>query len=158
MATGNQGQGKRPGEGRDRNNGGAQRKEQPAPNPAPAGGVEAVTDRLREGYDSTREEMARRYRRAEGKIARNPTSAVLIGFGVGFGLGLALTAMLARDEETWADRYMPDSLRHLPESFQRMRRRMPEPHVPASLNDSFHRLAESISDLPAAIAKMMPGR
>lgn len=79
-------------------------------------GAAQVGQRLSEGYGAVREEAAHRYRRAEGMMARNPAQSVLMGFGLGFGLGLALTTLLARPEETWAERYLPDRLRHAPES------------------------------------------
>jgi len=95
-------------------------------------------ERFREGYDSAREEMAHRYRQAEGMVARNPTQSIMIGFGLGFGLGVVLATMLNRPEETWADRYLPDSLRHAP--------------------DSFHHLADSVRNLPDAIARRLPSQ
>jgi hypothetical protein len=121
-------------------------------------GAEHAANRLREGFETGRDEFARRYRRAEGVVARNPTSSVLMGFGLGFGLGFALTVLLTREEESWADRYMPDSLRNLPDSLQRMRKRMPNSMQEMGIADSFQHLTESIRDLPSAIAKMVPGR
>ena len=152
MASNNPGQGRRNNnEGHDRgNNGGAG---QPTPQ-----ATQQVTDRFREGYDAAREELSHRYRRAEGTIARNPGNSVLIGFGLGFGIGLAVTAMLNQHEETWADRYLPDSLRDLPDTLRNA-------HVPESVrgassnvHSTFHHLAESIRDLPSAIARAMPSR
>ncbi len=77
-------------------------------------------------------------RAAEGMMARNPASSVMIGFGVGFGLGLVLTTLLSRPEETWADRYLPDRLRNAP--------------------DSLHHLADSLRGLPDAIARRIPSQ
>ncbi len=117
MASGDQGQGRR-NEGHDRNNGGANKPARGAEENVQQG-LSQVNDRFREGYETAREEFGHRYRRAEGAIARNPGQSVLIGFGLGFGIGLAITAMLAhREEETWADRYLPDSLRDLPSQIQ----------------------------------------
>jgi len=99
-------------------------------------GAAEMGHRIHENYDVAREEMGRRYRAAEGTMARNPTSSVLIGFGIGFGLGLVLTTLLNRPEETWADRYLPDRLRHAP--------------------DSLHHLADSLRNLPDAVARRMP--
>jgi hypothetical protein len=169
MASGNQGQGQgqvRRGEARDRPNGGpgtaagqgglretvqgfAQSAQQ---------GMEQVSDRVREGYDMTRDEMTRRYRRAEGLVARNPTPSVLIGFGLGFGVGLAIAAMLTSHEESWADRYLPDSMRDLTGRLRRARVPDPVRDLPDALQSSFHSLADSIRDLPSAIARHMPGR
>jgi len=101
--------------------------------------------RLREGFDSTREEAARRYRRAEGMMARNPTPSVMVALGVGFGLGLILTTMLTQHEETWADRNLPDSLRkRIPDSLR---------HAP----DKIHDLADAIRELPDQIARRIRG-
>jgi len=78
-------------------------------------GVEQVSNRLSEGYDSARETAAHGYRQAEGLVARNPGQSVLVGFGVGFGLGVLLTVLLTREEERpWYDRYA-DRLRGLPD-------------------------------------------
>lgn len=151
MPAGNQGQGRR-NEGNDRNNGGAG---QAARNLSE--GVQQASDRFREGYETAREELAHRYRRAEGSIARNPGNSVLIGFGLGVGIGLALTAMLTHREETWADRYLPDSLRDLPDSLrsarENVRGAVRDAHVPDSVHHTFHHLAEAIRDLPSTISK-----
>jgi ElaB/YqjD/DUF883 family membrane-anchored ribosome-binding protein len=101
-------------------------------------GAAQVGQRVSEGYDSVREEAARRYRRAEGMMARNPTPSVLIALGVGFGLGLVLTTLLARPEETWAERNLPDRLRRAP--------------------DALSNLAESLRNLPEAIARNLPSQ
>jgi len=98
-----------------------------------------VGQRLSEGYDTAREEMTRRYRRAEGMMARNPTPSVLIGFGIGFGLGLVLTTMLG-ERETWAERHVPDRFRKLPDSLQ----------------DTLEQLADSVRGLPDAIKSHIP--
>jgi len=84
-------------------------------------------------------------------VARHPGSSVLIGFGIGFGVGLAVTALLTRREETWAERYMPDSFRkpELPRSVREM---------PDSIQGTLHHLAETIKDLPSTFAKMIPSR
>jgi ElaB/YqjD/DUF883 family membrane-anchored ribosome-binding protein len=94
--------------------------------------------RLGEGYGLAREEAARRLRQAEGMVARNPAPSVLIGFGIGFGLGLVLTTLLARPEETWAERHIPDRLRRAP--------------------DSLNNLAETLRNLPEAIARHLPSQ
>jgi ElaB/YqjD/DUF883 family membrane-anchored ribosome-binding protein len=126
--------------------------------------MEHVSQRVHEGYDSAREEAARRYRRVEGMVARNPAPSVLIGFGVGFGLGLILTTMLSQEEESWSDwsrrkahdsmdsarDYARDSMRHARRSMHHAQDAMR--HMP----DAFHSLAESIRALPDAIARNLP--
>jgi len=90
-------------------------------------GASQVGERVREGLGAARDEFSHRYRAAEGMIARNPSQSVLVGFGVGFGLGVLLTVLLTRrEEESWYDRYVPDSVRNLPERFRHM-------HVPESI-------------------------
>jgi hypothetical protein len=108
-------------------------------------GAEQVSGRVREGIDAAREGMSRGYRRAEGTVARNPGQSVLIGFGLGFGLGVVLVSLFGREEETWAERHIPDRLRHMPDSVRDAAR-----HVP----DHVHHLAEAIAGhLPHAIRK-----
>jgi hypothetical protein len=172
MSTGNQGQGQgqgqgRRGEGHDRNNGGqgrtqGQNQGQPQGQAQGAGqgqgqaqgmsqGLTDVGNRVREGYDAAREEFAHRYRRVEGSLARNPTPSVFIAFGVGFGLGLALTAMLTEHhEETWAEKYLPDSLRNLPDSF---RKSVPHNVRDMHWSDAYSQLCEAVHNLPSAISK-----
>jgi hypothetical protein len=158
MGSGNQGQ--RRGEAsRARNNGGSR----PATAPRTdfteglAHQAEHMAGHVRESIEGAREEMAQRYRRAEGAIARHPAPSVLIGFGLGFGIGLALTAILTQHEETWAERHLPDSFRDLPDSVARLRRRVPAAIQESHVADSFHQLKESIRDLPAAISRLIPG-
>jgi ElaB/YqjD/DUF883 family membrane-anchored ribosome-binding protein len=136
MPTGNQGQSQgRHNEGRSQgqHNGGSA--------PTPQGvresvrdvgqrlqeGAEQFRDRAREGFDTAREGVERRYRRAEGMVARNPSESVMIAFGIGVGLGVLLTIAMTQREETWAERHAPDSLRDmsgslrdLPEALRRL--------------------------------------
>lgn len=102
-------------------------------------GAGQVGDKFREGFDTTREELGRRYRQAEMSMARNPTTSLLIGFGVGFGLGLVVTSMLDR-EQSWTERNVPDRLRNLPDSLQ----------------DSLEQLTDSMRNLPDAIKRYLP--
>ncbi len=81
-------------------------------------GAEQVANRLREGVDSAREGALHGYRQAEGIAARNPGSSLLVGFGVGFGLGLVLCTLFATKEETWAEKYLPDSLQDVPDRYK----------------------------------------
>lgn len=74
-------------------------------------------DQAREQLGNAREAALSGYRQAEGTIARNPTPAILIGFGVGFGLGIVLTSLLTRKEETWSEKYLPDQLQNLPDQY-----------------------------------------
>jgi ElaB/YqjD/DUF883 family membrane-anchored ribosome-binding protein len=74
-------------------------------------GAQQLGDRAREGLDTASEHLGRNYRRAEGAVARHPSESVLIGFGLGVGLGVLLAVALTQREETWAERYLPDSLR-----------------------------------------------
>ncbi len=81
-------------------------------------GAEQAAGRLREGYDSARETAVYGYRKAEGTIARNPAPSVLIGLGVGFGLGLVLCSLFTQREETWAEKYLPESLQDVPDRYR----------------------------------------
>ncbi len=83
-----------------------------------------VGDRVKEGYETARDTAARGYQQAEELVSSNPGSSVLIGFGVGFGVGVALTLLLMPDREPWYDRYVPDSLRNIPDRFRNLH--MPE--------------------------------
>ncbi len=159
MASGNQGQGRR-NEGHDRQNGGVGRSAGQESGQYLQEGLSEASDRFREGYETAREELAHRYRVAEGAMARHPGSSVLIGFGLGFGIGLAITAMLVhREEDSWANRYLPDSLRDLPEQIRNSRipehlgKAVHDAKVPESLHHTFHHLADAIRDLPQTISK-----
>ena len=129
-----QGQGQ--GQGQGRQNGGAgQGARESSPNVAQRvqEGAEQLSQRVREGLGTAQDELGRRYRHAEGTVARNPSSSVLISFGVGFGLGVILTSLLSR-EETWSERHLPDSVRNMP--------------------DSIHQLAEAIAKrLPSSLTR-----
>jgi hypothetical protein len=160
MAAENQGQ-RRRGEGRN-NGGAAQPQREPRHDQGFVQGVqqrmEQVSDRLSEGSEAAWDDAAHRYRQAEGIVARHPSSSVLIGFGLGFGLGLALASTLFHREETWAERYLPDSLRELPDRVGKMRLKESVHDASDSLHDAFQQLSSTIRDLPSAIARMMPGR
>ena len=80
-------------------------------------GAEQVGNRIQEGYESARETALHGYRGADGTMARNPGTSVLVGFGVGFGVGLILCSMFTR-EETWAEKYLPDSLQDMPQRYR----------------------------------------
>ncbi len=108
--------------------------------------VRETGDRLGEsvhhGYDVAREETMHRYRQAEGMIARNPASSVLLGFGVGMGLGVLLSVLLTHREESWYQRHVPESWR------DRFR------DVP----DYVRHQADRLRDLPDAATRHMPNR
>ena len=157
MPTGNQNQGRR---GESPQNGGAGGVRQSAQNLVQGAqeGLEQVGGRLRDGYGAVSEQAAHQYRQAEGAVARNPTTSVLVGFGLGLGLGLAISALIAsEEEETWAEKYVPDSVRDMSHRLGKIRYRDVASHVP-DWHDSFGHLSETIKDLPAAIARMMPSR
>ena len=99
-------------------------------------GAEQAANRLRDGYGSAREGAVHGYRQAEGTVARNPTSSVLIGFGVGFGLGLVLTSLFAQPEETWAEKYLPEALQDVP--------------------DRYKSLIASLKDVPDSVKRNLP--
>ena len=69
-------------------------------------------------------------------MTRNPAPAMLIGFGVGFGLGIVLCSLLATKEETWQEKYLPDSLQDVP--------------------DKYSSLVESLKGLPKAVTAQLP--
>jgi ElaB/YqjD/DUF883 family membrane-anchored ribosome-binding protein len=99
-------------------------------------GAEQVANRLRDSYDTAREGALHGYRQAEGAVARNPVPSLLIGLGVGFGLGLVLSSMFSSREETWAEKYLPESLQDAP--------------------DRYHRLVESLRSLPKTVHDHLP--
>ncbi len=116
-------------------------------------GWETAGRRMHEGYDSARHEMERRYREAEGVMARNPAPSVLIALGAGFGLGLVITTMLNHSEESWSDwseRRTNDGMRMARRSMGQAQDAMN--HLPGA----FHSLADSIRNLPSAIASHLP--
>ncbi len=155
MASGNQGR----SNDRGRQNGGAERATNPNPNPNPnqnqerpslqdvgqrfQEGAEPFSDRVREGMGATRDDVARRYRAAEGMMARNPTSSVLIGFGLGVGVGLVLSTIFTEQREpSWSERHVPDRLRNL--------------DLSGSLQSSLDTLNAAIRELPDAITRHLP--
>ena len=108
-------------------------------------GVAQVGERLQAGFGAARHGVETGYRRAEGVVVRNPAPSLLAGFGLGFGLGVLLITLFDHEHETWADRHVPDSLRHLhvPEGIK---------HVP----EHVHHLADAIvSHLPHSVRKYL---
>jgi ElaB/YqjD/DUF883 family membrane-anchored ribosome-binding protein len=99
-----------------------------------------VSEVARERYDQARELVAHKYRRTEGMIARNPGTSVLLGFGLGVGAGLLLTALFAREEETWYDRYVPERLRDVPERLGKLK-----------IKEHAYDLSSRLRDLPEQV-------
>jgi hypothetical protein len=111
-----------------------------------------AVNRLREGYEGAGEHLAQGYRQAEGAIARNPASSTLISFGIGLGIGLALTTLLTRDEETWADKYLPkEAAKYVPRNPGKSIGK-----VKAQAQDKYAELLEHLRDLPEAITSRLP--
>ena len=55
-----------------------------------------------------------------GMVSRHPYTTVLTGFGIGFGFGLFVTLLLTRREESWFERYAPESIQDLPDRLRRV--------------------------------------
>ena len=117
-------------------------------------GAEQATNRIREGYDSARESALHGYRKAEGTVARNPASSVLIGFGVGFGLGLVLTSLFTQQrEETWAEKYLPESLQDVPDRYKKVVKNLKQ-YAPDS--DQYQSLVKSLRNVPDSVLSSLP--
>ena len=152
MAAGNQNQGHRnAGNSRDQVSGGNPSQSPGRPRAEDQEGGDALGDQIRERIGDAGEYAKEGLRHAGSMVSQNPSSSVMIGFGLGMGIGLAITALLTKREETWSERYVPDSLR---------KARMPEliKEMPDSLHATFHHLSESIRDLPSVLSKMMHSR
>lgn len=172
MAGGNQGQGQNQGQGHSGQGNSGQGNKGNRPESRQNGGIastareavqgagesiqqgyEQVANRIQGGYDASREQVAHQYRAAEGVAARNPSTSILVGFGLGVGLGIALTSLLVGREETWAEKHVPDSVRDLPDRLRKLRAQDVADQIPASWHSTFHHLADSIRDLPSVISK-----
>ena len=99
-------------------------------------GADQLSQQAKEHYGNVREGALKGYRQAEGTIARNPTPSVLISFGVGFGLGVVLCSLLTKKEETWSEKYLPESLKDVP--------------------DQYDSLVASLKSLPKAVHQQLP--
>jgi hypothetical protein len=76
-----------------------------------------------------------------GDIARrHPYTTVLTGFGIGFGFGLFVTLLLTRREETWFERYAPESIQHWPDRLKQAREAAAS-YLPGSLKEAQESLA-----------------
>ncbi len=142
MASGNKG-----GQGQNRQNGGAN-EQSPGAGQQIREGAESAVNRVQEGWDQTRDGVARGYRRVEGSIARKPGPSLAIGFGLGFGFGMALVALLGQSEhETWTERNITGPMKRGVDSVHDTVKATP---------DQIHHLVESIaSRLPDAIKKRL---
>lgn len=98
--------------------------------------AEQLAQQAKESYEPAREAALSGYRQAEGTIARNPVPSMLIGFGVGFGLGVVITSLLTQKEETWSEKYLPESLQNVP--------------------DHYDSLVESLKSLPKSVHQQLP--
>ncbi len=98
--------------------------------------AEQLAQRAKDSYGPAREAAFSGYRQAEGTIARNPAPSILIGFGVGFGLGVVLCSLFTKKEETWSEKYLPESLQDLP--------------------DHYESLVSSLKGLPKAVHQQLP--
>lgn len=112
--------------------------------------AEQYAQQAKEHYGNVREGAVQGYRQAEGAIARNPVPALLISFGVGFGLGIVLTSLLGAKEETWQDKYLPDSVKGLADRFKDVPDRLKE--VP----DQYSSLVDSLKGLPKSVLAQLP--
>jgi len=114
-------------------------------------GASQAGQRLREGYSQAGEQLGHTARHAEGAIARNPGSSLLIGFGVGFGLGLALVSILAKPEENWLERNVPDDIRRRGErAYKRGEQAL------SDAPDQLHDVLDSLRGLPDVLSKYLP--
>jgi hypothetical protein len=66
-----------------------------------------------------------------GILRRHPYTTVLTGFGLGFGFGLFVTLLLTRREESWFERYAPESVQRLPDRLRQVPERVAS-YVPDS--------------------------
>lgn len=114
-------------------------------------GAQRLAEQAGEHLGSAREGALRGYRQAEGAIARNPAPAMLIGFGVGFGLGVVLCSLLGQKEETWAEKYLPDSLRNVPDQANSL-----VGSLKKKVPDQYESLIETLKDLPQSVAAQLP--
>lgn len=105
-------------------------------------------EQARAGYESARESALHSYRQAEGAVARNPSTAVLVGFGVGVGVGLLLTGLFAREERPWYEGG------DWAGQFGRLPRRAS--YWGNRLGDWGERVGDQVSELGRAVARNIP--
>ena len=73
-------------------------------------------------------------------VSSNPYSTVMTSLGLGFGLGLFVTLLLSRREETWFDKYAPESMQNLPDRLKHLPDQLKQ-HLP----DRFKHVPESVA-------------
>ena len=81
---------------------------------------------------------------AEDVVERHPYTTVLTGFAIGFGFGLFVTLLLTRREESWFERYAPESIQDLPDRLRRV------PEAVASY------VPDRLKHAPEAVASYVP--
>ena len=105
--------------------------------------ADQLAQQAKEHLGTAREGALKGYRQAEGAIARNPAPAMLIGFGVGFGLGVVICSLLTKKEETWQEKYLPESFQDVPDQYK-------------SLVSTLKGLPKTVqSQLPKSLAKYL---
>jgi hypothetical protein len=102
-------------------------------------GESRMERRERRGYGEETWEGRGDMGRVQGVAARHPYTTVLTSFGVGFGFGLFVTLLLTRREESWFERYAPESIQNLPDRLQDWSNRLQD--VP----DRLKRVPEAVS-------------
>jgi len=81
---------------------------------------------------------------AVGEFATgSPYTTVLTSFGIGFGFGLFVTLLLNRREESWFERYAPDSFQHLPDRLKHAQEQAAA-YVPGSLKQAQESMASYV--------------
>ena len=116
-------------------------------------GVAQMGHNLHDRMESMQSGISDGYHKAENTVAQNPLPSVLIGFGLGVGVGLVLTTLFSKPEESWSGwshRHARDAMRGAGDSFHRAE------HAAGHIPNTLHHLADSIRNLPEAIARHLP--
>jgi len=74
---------------------------------------------------------------------RHPYSTTMTSFGIGFGLGLFVTLLLCRREESWFERYAPESMQDLPDRLKHAQDKAAS-YLPGSLKQARESLASYV--------------
>lgn len=97
--------------------------------------------RRREGEGGGGWGEAVRWSEVESMVSERPGRSLATAFGFGFGLGLLVTLLLNRkDEESWYERYTPDTAHELPDRFRHARHRLSD-----TMPDSLKQAGESLA-------------